>query len=201
MITTILFDVGNVLLTFNPKDYYQPLMDAQKLNEMLALFFNGDTWNHYDQGLYTEKELKQYFPSKRPDLEKEIKLFFSTYFNLLQPIASTVNLALELKKEYRISILSNMPEVSDYFIRTKFRFFNKFELPLFSWKVKMIKPDPKIYELQMQRLNTRAEEILFIDDKQENLDAAAKLGMHTYLMKNHQKAPEEIMNYLKTVNK
>jgi len=200
MITTILFDVGNVLLTFNPKQYYHDKIDKNKLDALMEVFFSGNIWNEYDQGMHTEQELKSIFLKKAPELEPEIQYFFNTYLNTLAPIDSNVKLALKLRETYRISILSNMPELSEYYIIEKFPFLNEFELPLYSWRVKLIKPDPAIYKLQMKRLNVNPEEILFIDDKQENIDAAARLGMHTYLMKDYQHAPTEINDYLKTVN-
>ena len=200
MITTILFDVGNVLLTFNPKEYYSDKIEKEKLDSLLEVFFSGNTWNQYDQGMYTEQELKMIFLNKAPELKEEINYFFDTYLNTLAPIEPNVKLALSLKKNYRISILSNMPEISEYYIIEKFPFLNEFELPLYSWKVRMIKPDSAIYNLQIERLKSKPEEILFIDDKQENLDTAAKLGMHTYLMKDTLNAPTEIISYIKTVN-
>lgn len=195
MISVILFDVGNVLLTFTPESYYRPLLAAEKYEETMQLLFNTQHWHHYDQGLYTEEELKQLFLGEAPHLASEIHFIFDTYMSLLAPIEPMVTFAKELKKNYRISILSNMPEKSAYYIDEAFLFLKEFELPLYSYAYRLIKPDPAIYLTQLNRLQVEPQEVLFIDDRQVNLDAAKDLGIKTILMTT----PEETIPKIKAL--
>lgn len=77
MISVILFDVGNVLLTFTPESYYRPLLAAEKYEETMQLLFNTQHWNHYDQGLHTEEELKN-FSWMKPLIWRQKSILFLT---------------------------------------------------------------------------------------------------------------------------
>lgn len=182
MITTLLCDVGNVLLEFKPEQEYRKLFDDAVYAELMNLMFQQKDWHHFDQGLLSEADLKVRFIQKAPHLEKEINLVMKTYLSILKPITPMIEYVLNLKKAYRISILSNMPEVSSAYIEEHFPFLKEFEMPLYSYAFKLIKPDPEIYKTQLQRLGISANECLFIDDRIENIEAATSLGFHTVLM-------------------
>lgn len=182
MITTVIFDVGQVLLTFDPEPYYQSRMEPKRWRETMDLLFHTERWHRYDQGLYSEAELKAAFLSDAPQLAAEIEQVFDSYMELLQPIEEMDAFAVSLKDRFRISILSNMPEKSEPYILEHFPFLNAFELLLYSWRWKLIKPDPRIYRLQLDRLNVSPEEVLFIDDRPDNLKAAEALGITTLRM-------------------
>ncbi len=193
MIKVILFDVGNVLLTFNPKEFYKDKYDEETLNTVFEVMFSGDAWHLYDQGVYDEEDLKKLFIKQLPDHKDTIAYLVDNIAEVLSPIEEMVNLALELKQDYRISILSNMPKKSLHYIVEEYDFFKMFENPLWSYEHKLIKPDFAIFKLQLERLNVKAQECLFIDDLQRNIEAAAALGFKTVRMTS----PEETINQVK----
>jgi len=85
---------------------------------------------------------------------------------------------LQLKQHgLRTAILSNMGDSVLENLERKFDWLPRFDVLIWSFQHRMAKPDPAIYKLTLTRLGTKAEETLFIDDKQVNIDAAAKLGM------------------------
>ncbi|MGA2728383.1 MAG: HAD family phosphatase [Terracidiphilus sp.] len=75
------------------------------------------------------------------------------------------------------AILSNMGDSVLANIQREFDWINGFDVLVWSYQLHMAKPDPKIYLHTLQRLGTRSEETLFIDDKRVNVDAAIALGM------------------------
>jgi putative hydrolase of the HAD superfamily len=75
------------------------------------------------------------------------------------------------------AILSNMGDTVLANIEREFDWLPRFDVLVWSYQHKMAKPDPAIYRLALERLGTRPEETLFIDDKQPNIDAALALGI------------------------
>ena len=71
-----------------------------------------------------------------------------------------------------------------------------FDPILFSWDVHAIKPNKEIYELALEKLGARPEEVLFIDDKAGHLEGAKKVGVRTYLFENTDEAIKEIRRVL-----
>ncbi len=182
MIKTIIFDIGNVLLTFNPEEHLKPKMNESTYYEIMKLIFMEGHWHDFDRGLYDHDQLIELFVSKRPDLEKDIHFVVNESYELLQPIFEMHELALQLKENYEISILSNMAKPTAEYILKKYPIFQEFHLPLFSYQHKLIKPQSEIYQIQLDILNKQPHECLFIDDKIENIETAKSLGMHAIQM-------------------
>lgn len=85
---------------------------------------------------------------------------------------------LQLKQRgLRTAILSNMGDSVLANLERKFDWLLRFDVLIWSFQHRIAKPDPAIYELTLSRLGTKPQETLFIDDKQVNIDAAARLGM------------------------
>jgi putative hydrolase of the HAD superfamily len=97
-------------------------------------------------------------------------------------------------KEYKIALLSNteMPMV-DYFRKRSYGFF---DLTVFSCVEGFIKPDKKIYEITLERLQVKPYESVFVDDKEENIKAAKNLGINTILFENTEQFKKELLSLL-----
>jgi putative hydrolase of the HAD superfamily len=82
-------------------------------------------------------------------------------------------------KQYgiRTAILSNMGDTVLASIQREFDWLPRFDVLIWSFEHKMAKPDPAIYKLTLEKLETRPDEALFIDDKKPNIDAARRLGL------------------------
>jgi 2-haloacid dehalogenase len=109
-------------------------------------------------------------------------------------IEGTVEL-LRLLKEKNISLygLSNWSAETFGIVRHEFEFLNLFDEVIISGDVKLIKPEPAIYELCLQKIGKSANQCLFIDDSEANIIAAKKLGFDTV----HFISPEHLENELK----
>lgn len=81
----------------------------------------------------------------------------------------------------RLALLSNMPSAMADHYRTTCAWIRRFEQVFFSGYLGLVKPDPQIYRHVLEKLGAPAEQVVFIDDRQDNLDAAAALGIRTVL--------------------
>ena len=91
------------------------------------------------------------------------------------------------------AILSNMGDSVLANIQREFDWINGFDVLVWSYQLHMAKPDPKIYLHTLQRLGTRPEETLFIDDKRVNVDAAIALGMKAIEFSTVEKLEKDLL--------
>ena len=101
---------------------------------------------------------------------------------------------LQLKHHgIRTAILSNMGDSVLAHMEREFDWLPRFDVLIWSFQHKMAKPEPAIYKLALDRLGTRPEETLFIDDKQANIDAARALGLLAIRFSNIAKLREDLV--------
>jgi epoxide hydrolase-like predicted phosphatase len=82
-----------------------------------------------------------------------------------------------LKKKYKIGFLSNAFKGAREFVDNHFHFLDTFDLTIFSYEVKLRKPDTRIYQLVCEKLDVYPEETIFIDDMEVNVEGARKTGL------------------------
>ena len=119
-----------------------------------------------------------------PEIETE---FLDNWYTLDPDF---LEVAKELKRKYNIGMLSNDLKIWSSFLRNKFNITHLFDVVIISGDVGYRKPDKKIYEVLLNKINGSAEECVFIDDKLENLQAASELGIKTIkFVRNTNKIP------------
>jgi len=179
MIKNIIFDLGNVLISFKPAEYFEKNKYPENIkNTILSDIFGSNEWRMLDSGEITTPQAIEAI-SKRSSLnKKEIAHIFNLRTDLMFPLDSNVRLLPELKKRgFRLYFLSNFP--SDIFdeIRSGYYFFKYFDGGLISAVAKSSKPDVGIYKSIMEKYSLIANECLFIDDIEKNVKTAESLGM------------------------
>lgn len=195
MIKNVIFDIGNVLMTFDPYHYYKDIFhDDERTKELCRCIFSHEAWLKYDQGLYFLDDLSTIYHKAYPQYAKEIDVILKDWMKLMQPMSTSFSLMQNLKKEgYRILILSNISKDSaDYLKRTQ-PFFSWSDGAVLSYEEKIVKPDAKIYEILLDRYHIIAQESLFIDDNKQNIEAAASLGIKGIYLDQ----PEYIERYVR----
>lgn len=185
MIKAVIFDYGGVVL----KSPYSSLKDIavtyevsieiliKKIQPFLKLFQKG-LINENQFWKQLSSVLKKPVPKNKEDLWR--KGFEETFY--IYP--EIINFVQKLKTQsIKTAVLSNTikPHVD---IITKYDGYKDFNIVILSREVNLQKPDPEIYLLTIKQLGTKPEECVFIDDKDENLRPAKKLGMKTILAKN-----------------
>jgi putative hydrolase of the HAD superfamily len=180
-ISTILWDVGGVLLT-NGWDQNERAAVLKKFQLDTEPFeqrheLANDPW---EKGLMTAEEylLRTVFYEPRPFTPAEFLQAMKERSTLLPNTAMRILQELAASEEIELAMLNNEArELNDYRIE-RFELGRYFDSFFSSCYVGLRKPDPKIFDLALDVLQRDAEEVAFIDDRQENCDAAAALGIH-----------------------
>lgn len=180
MIKNIIFDLGNVLIDFKPREYL--LSQGRSTDEADFLYreiFQSREWVELDRGTIKSREAIQAIVKRNPD-EKELIESHSDFRPLLTPIESNTGQLEDLKdRGYRLFYLTNYhDELFDYTYEA-YDFFQLFEGGVVSAHVKKIKPEREIYEILLDKYDLDPGETLFIDDSEKNTRAASELGIHT----------------------
>lgn len=195
MIKNIIFDIGNVLMSFDPFCYYKEIFqDEERTKEVCECIFSHEAWLKYDQGLYFMDDLNRIYHEIYPQFTKEIDVILNDWMQLMQPMPASFALMNALKQEgYQILILSNISKDSADFLKRTQPFFAWSDGAVLSYEEKIVKPDPKIYQILLERFNIKAKESLFIDDNRNNIEAARVLGIKGI----HLNQPEYIERYVR----
>lgn len=181
MITTFLFDLGGVVFTNGTKIFIENLAKKYQLDENeLREVSDGALGSDYREGKISRDEFwKQFLEiTKIPEHADVLEDEWIRSYGL---ILGTVEIIQTLKKKYSIFYLSdNVKERVDA-LNKNFDFLRLFDGGIFSHEVGARKPDPKIYEMAISKLQIKPEETVFIDDKPSSLPPAQSIGMKVLL--------------------
>ena len=194
MIDTIIFDVGMVLAEFCWKEYLESFGFEKEINERIAnATVLTDTWNQFDRSEKSDEELLNDFISYEPSLKKEITMFFEQIGRSIRTYKDSNEWVKSLKdRGYKIYILSNYAEKTYIQSKESLTFLDYVDGALFSFQEKVIKPEPKIYQILLERYQINPEHAVFLDDVTKNLEEAKRQGLHTIHVTNREKAKREL---------
>ncbi len=180
MIRNVICDMGQVLLSYEPHMVVDAFCgtDEEKTLVMRELF-NGPEWIMMDEGILTTEEcLVRIYSRCAPQFHEKIRICLEKWTMCLKPIPGVYDFLADMRGAgYRLYVLSNAaPAFHDYFPED----FpdGTFDGIVVSCDERLLKPDLRIYELICDRYGLEADECLFIDDREENVKAAVKAGMH-----------------------
>lgn len=182
MIKNLVFDVGKVIKYFDPIIY---LMEHYDDFETIKLYQNGvfasEHWDQLDLGELNFDQIAQRMVDSTPEMDFDVvKKLITNYprygFYFVEPIKQTIE-KLRTMNRWKFYLLSNYN--ADMFRLTAdlHPFLKTFDGQIISGEEKVMKPDPRIYQLLLDRYDLKAEECVFVDDRKENVDAAIALGM------------------------
>lgn len=194
MITTIIFDIGSVLVSWHYKAFLRRLFEDEKTCKVVAkCIFENPNYIEFDKGMVTKEQFLDNCISHCPSYSKEITYAFSRIGECVKQYSFAHSWIEEYKKRgYRVLFLSNY---SDYVRGANLKaldFVNRFDGGLWSCDVKMIKPDMNIYLKMINDFNLIPEQCLFIDDKISNLRPADKLGIKCVHYKSYIQAKRDV---------
>jgi epoxide hydrolase-like predicted phosphatase len=200
MIKNIIFDLGNVLISFKPADFLDTIGFPQQIkNTILNDIFNSSEWRSIDNGDMTTKEAIDAISAKSSLRNDEIARIFALRTKMMFPITGNIKLLPALKKQgFKLFYLSNFP--SDIFdeIKNSFEFFSFFEVGIISAEVNSSKPDKRIFEILINKFSLVPEECLFIDDIEENVSSAESIGMKGFCTYESQNLTDHLEKLLGT---
>lgn len=179
MIKNIIFDVGDVLLEYRwkdmLKDYGLPDDEAYKVGNLM---FNDNLWHEFDLANMTHDEIVGQYLKNYPEYA-EVMQWFMTHGELMHVKREDVWEKLHKLKEkgYGIYILSNYSQELFEKHTKDAPFISLADGIVVSYQIHITKPDEKIYRYLLDKYNLKAEECIFFDDREENTEAARKLGI------------------------
>ena len=194
-----LFDLGGVFFDWDPKFFFTKIIsDKEEMDFFLTKVCN-DEWNlAQDSGRSIEDGEKDII-RKFPQYENLIKLYYPNHRKMIKgTFQSSIDILIKLKQDnYKCYVLSNWSSETFVNIPKEFKFMENFDGLLISGEDKLVKPDPEIYLLAIDRFNLDPQNTVFIDDKLINIYAAKKLGFKTIHLINPNIIEDEINKFLK----
>lgn len=174
----VVFDIGNVLLAFQPLSYLMRFFDEDTAREVKRIVFSPEVFGVYEKGIYTREDLIAIQCAHYPKLKDEITFAANHWGEMNEPIGESWKNVLKLKEEgYALYLLSNMGKDWKEMLWTDYPEFEQFDGAVFSFEIGVNKPDIRIYRRLLEKYHLRAADGIFVDDRQENVAAAVSLGM------------------------
>lgn len=179
-ITTIIFDLGGVLIDWNPRYVYRGIFDTE---EKIDWFFENictNEWNEMQDAGRSLKEATEELVSKYPEHEMEVRAYYDRWEEMLGgPIHETVEILRSLKetKKYKMYALTNWSAETFPVALQRYDFLNWFDGIVMSGEERTRKPFPEIYRVLLDRFNINSSEAVFIDDSLRNIKGAEAMGI------------------------
>ncbi len=183
MIKAVIFDLGGVVINFNNSPYYKYLSKESGLSlEIVRHTIDDITLPDFEKGRLTLKQFKKNTAKKLGIKQDKIK-WLEFYKETVKFNYDVLELLKELHKEYITGYLSNV-DISRYLYTVKIIDMSIFDFRFASCYLKLRKPDIRIYKKLIKELKLTPDEIVFIDDREENVDSAVRAGIHGITFKN-----------------
>jgi len=195
----IIFDLGGVLIDWNPRYVFDSLIPDQKERDFFFDKVCTSEWNiQQDAGRSllqaTESKIEEF-----PDYEDLIRAYYGRWEEMLGgPIEESVAYFKELveKNKYKIYALTNWSRETFPVAIERYDFLQLFEGIVVSGVEHMKKPDKEIYDLTLKRYSLNGDETIFIDDNKENVEGAKRAGMHAIHFESSAKLRNDLESIL-----
>jgi len=191
-IKNIIFDFGGVLMDWDPRHMYRKVFETEEEMEYFLQTICTFEWNaQFDKGLDFQEGVDERI-EKFPNYKKEIQMYKDRWIEMVSgDIPQNSQLIYELKGNYRLFGLTNWAADTFELVYQQYSFFKELEGIVVSGEEKVIKPDPAIFHILLDRYQIRSSESLFIDDNIDNIQVAKELGFETIWIQKSTNLREE----------
>ena len=181
MLKNLVFDFGNVLVVFKPEEHLRQYVQSdEEAMELRNLIWESKPWKDADIGLCGRQETFERLCEMYPDqktLFAKILFECSEWLTIPQEVKDALH---KLQAAgYNLYYISNTNPMDYETMMKNHAILHELKGGLASFQEKMLKPDPAIYQLLLDRYGLNAEECLFVDDMAVNTASAEKVGYHT----------------------
>lgn len=196
IIDTIVFDLGGVLIDWNPRYLYRKIF---KTEEEITWFLDNictSEWNDQQDAGRTFAEATNELIRKHPEWELPIRAWYDRWEETIGgPLHDTVEILKYFKelKKHRLYALTNWSAESFPIAKSRFEFLRWFEGIVVSGEEKTRKPFPEFYHILFSRYTVNPATTLFIDDNIKNIEGGKSVGLHTI----HFQSPAQLKEELK----
>jgi 2-haloacid dehalogenase len=199
-INTIIFDLGGVLIDWNPLYVFHDayFVNAEQREHFFEYICTSD-WNENQDAGYPIAKATEERVALFPEWEKAIRDFYGRWTEMLRgPIHETVEIFRELKKNPSLKFyaLTNWSAETFPVALERYDFLHWFDGRVVSGEEKMRKPFPEFYQLLLNRYHVNPQEALLIDDNLRNVKAGEEAGINSILFRNAGDLQKQLQFYL-----
>ncbi len=194
---TLIFDLGGVAVFYDQiiaAKKLQPILNvpAKRISEILS-----SNTNSFINAMEKGKSPRVYLRILAEELgikKVPYKEFKKAWNSIFWPNKELLLLLVLLKRKYNLVLLSNLGKIHKQYLSKEYHLNYLFKKRIFSYQVHARKPEPEIFKLTLKKLKLSGNQVLFIDDKPENIQGAKKLGINSILFKNNKDLIKQLTN-------
>jgi len=179
-IDTIIFDLGGVLIDWNPRYVYRKIFKTEEEVDWFLANVTTPEWNENQDAGYPLHKATEDLIAKHPEWEPEIKAYYGRWLEMLgEDIHDTVEILRELEEtgKYKLYALTNWSAETFPHALERFEFFKAFDGVVVSGQEKMRKPSAEFYKILIDRYHLDPAKTIFIDDSLRNVKGAEAVGI------------------------
>jgi putative hydrolase of the HAD superfamily len=190
----VIMDLGGVLLEWNPDRILEPFQPDPLLRTQLrATLFGHPDWRQFDRGTLTESELLDRLQQRTGRSRDEFVAIIDAVRHALLAKPDVVELVMGLRQRgFDLYCLSNMPAPIYAHLRERHGFWHVFRGIVISGEIQLMKPEPEVFLHLLDRFGLQAQESVFVDDLEVNVEAARAVGLHAILFRSTAQCQQEL---------
>lgn len=193
--TTIIFDLGAVLIDWNPRYLYNKIFSTETETEHFLAHICTSDWNEEQDAGRALTEATELLVTAHPQYEAQIRAYYGRWKEMLGGvIPESVEILQKLKdsRRYKLYALTNWSNETFPIALVSYPFLQWFDGIVVSGREKMRKPYASFYQLLLERYGVNAAEALFIDDNLRNVTGAEACGIESI----HFTSPDQLKHIL-----
>jgi 2-haloacid dehalogenase len=177
----VIFDIGNVLIEWNPERFYDSRLGEDKRRAMFAAVDLHAMNDRIDAGALFRETIYE-TAAAHPEWKTEVRWWFDHWIDMASPrIEHSIALLRALRaKGVPVFALTNFGIHSFAFAQTQYDFLSEFDRAYVSGHMGVIKPDPQIFAMVEQDCGLAPDRLIFADDRPDNIAAAAARGWRVH---------------------
>jgi putative hydrolase of the HAD superfamily len=196
--SNVIFDFGGVLVRWQPQEIINAFYPEEELRISLSRnVFQHPDWIEMDRGSLAEDGAAQRFAARMNRPVQEMHTLLQLVKESLVPLPETLELLHELAgRGVPLYGLSNMPASTFTYLRGRYDHWKLFQGIVISGEIKLVKPDPAIFEYICRQHQLEPSQTIFVDDHSPNIEAAGKLGFRTILFRDAERCARDLNTFL-----
>ncbi|MCI9292597.1 MAG: HAD family phosphatase [Erysipelotrichaceae bacterium] len=172
-----IFDIGNVLVDFHPVTFFEKRMPDMQMDRVCTLVFD-DVWEQIDCGVLTCEQAQSVHLRRYPHIRKQIVFIYDHWMEMMRLKDDTYAFFKQCKAlGNAVYLLSNIGEESHRYLKHKYDFFDLADGMVLSYQERVLKPNPAIFRILLDRYCLDPSDCVFFDDRKENVETARLLGI------------------------
>ena len=197
-ISTVIFDIGGVLVDFGRQHFFEQFGHSpQMCMRLYESTVRSPYWKEFDLGLIADEEVIDLFAGYAPELESEIREAMKCVHGVVRRMDAAIPWIRKIQESGRRTLyLSNYSMKVARDNEDAMDFLPYLDGGLLSCDYHVIKPDPAFYQILIDQYDLDPERCVFLDDLEENIAAAQQLGFHTILVRDHEQAAADLEKLL-----